>query len=158
MTPDKNQNKEKLRRLKVIATTPEAKLIENPKTRFPREEAKAIDEAQDNFNQLYRSDSEYGDGSSAFMVMKEQFEGGVGNEPESLKKGTIHDRKCKEYIAGLTKKLDNEYSKLPSEARQRIKDEIKKMEQALQWAEDYKNGNAPKIPAWAKPWKDQLGE
>lgn len=154
MTPDKNQNKEKLRRLEVIATTPEAKLIENPETRFPREEAKAIDQAQEVMNDLYRERAEYGDGSSAFMVIKEQFEGGVGNEPKSLKKNTLHDRKCRQYIKGLKKHLPN----LPPEARQRIQYEIQKIEEALQWAEDYKNGKDPKIPAWAKPWKEQLGE
>ena len=145
MTPDKNQNKEKLRRLEVIATTPEAKLIENPETRFPREEAKAIDQAQEVMNDLYRKEAKYGDGSSAFMVMKEQFDGGVGNEPKSLKNGTLHKTKCRQYIKGLKKHLPN----LPPEARQRIQYEIQKMEQALQWAEDYKNGKDPKIPAWA---------
>ena len=94
MTPDKNQNKKKLYKLTEKATTPEARLIQNPETRFSYTVAEAIDKAQYNFNQLYRSDAEYGDGSSAFMVMKEQFEGGAGNEPESLKKGTRHQIKC----------------------------------------------------------------
>ncbi|NET60627.1 MAG: hypothetical protein F6K47_32155 [Symploca sp. SIO2E6] len=154
MTPDKHQNQENLRKLKVSATTPEAKLIENPETRFPREEAKAIDKAQQVMNDLYREQAEYGDGSCAFMAMKEQFEGGVGNEPKSLKKNTLHERKCREYIKGLKKHLPH----VPPEATQIIQNEIQKIEQALQCAEDSKNDNDPKIPAWAKPWKYQLGK
>ena len=154
MTPDKNQNKKKLRELTVIAITPTARLIQNRETRFPRQEALAIDEAQKVMNDLYRERAEYGDGSSAFMLMKEQFEGGVGNALKSLKKNTLHEVKCRNYIKGLKKHLPN----LPSEACNRTQYEIQKMEEALQWAEDYKNGNDPKIPSWAKPWKHQLGE
>ena len=160
MTPDKNQNKEKLYRLKVIATTPEAKLIENPETLFPRKEAKAIDKAQEVMNDLYRKEAKYGDGSSAFMLIKEQFEGGVGNDLKSLtKKGEkemFHDTKCNDYIIGLKNYLNSCH--FSDEACNRIQYEIQKMEEAVQWAEDYKNGNDPKIPSWAKPWKHQLGE
>lgn len=145
---------EKLRKLVEKATTSKARLIENPETRFPYSVAKAVDEAQLVMNDLYREQAEYGDGSCAFMVMKEQYEGGVGNEPVSLKRGTLHALKSRQYIAGLQKPRE----KLPPEARGRIDAEIKKMEEALKWAEDYRNNLDPDIPSWARPWKNQLGE
>lgn len=153
MTPKENQQ-QNLRRLRVPATTPDAKLIENPETRFPREQAKAVDKAQTTMNDLYREQAEYGDGSCAFMVMKESFEGGVGNEPKSLKKNTVHTDKCREYIKGLEKHQPN----LPPEAQERIRGEIQKMQEALQWAKQYRNGEDSEIPKWAKPWKEQLGK
>lgn len=153
MNPKENKHR-KLKKLRVNATTPDARLIENPETWLPREQALAVDKAQEVMNDLYRERAEYGDGSCAFMVMKEQFEGGVGNPPKSLKEPTLHDGKCREYIKGLQRHAPN----LPSEAKQRIEWEIKAMEEALQWAEEYRNGHDPEIPGWAKPWKDQLGK
>jgi hypothetical protein len=151
MTPQDNPS---LRKLRTSATTPEARLIENPETRFPREQAIALDEVQAIMNELYRKDAEYGDGSCAFMVMKEQFEGGVGNPPLSLKKGTLHGRKCREYRIALTNPLPN----LPPEAQTRIQEEIQKMNEALQWAQQYQNDEDPAIPKWARPWQNQLGK
>ena len=103
-------------------------------------------------NDLYREGAEYGDKSCAFMVMKEQFKGGVGNPPQSLKDSTLHAGKCQQYIKGLRRYL----AKLPSEAQEKIEQEIVKMEEALKWAEDYRNSDEPEIPRWAKPWKEQL--
>lgn len=157
MNPKGNQERQNLRKLRVTATTLAAKLIENPESRFPRAVAIALDDAQEVMNNLYREEAEYGDGSCAFMVMKEQFEGGVENPPMSLKKGTLHDTKCRQYILALQRILQG----LPSDAnepKERIAREIKKMEEALQWAEDYRNGNDPVIPRWANSWKDELGK
>ena len=47
---------------------------------------------------------------------------------------------------------------MPSEAQEKIEQEIVKMEEALKWAEDYRNSDEPEIPKWAKPWKEQLGK
>ena len=157
MNPQGNQENKNLRRLSVTATTPDARLIENPASSFPRAVAMAIDDAQEVMNELYREEAEYGDGSCAFMVMKEQFKGGVENPPMSLKKGTLHDTKCSEYILALQKQLQILPSE-PNEPRERIAREIQKMQEALQWVEDYRNGNNPVIPRWAKSWKDQLGK
>lgn len=156
MTP---QNKPNLYPLQTSATTPEARLIQNPATRFPREQAIAVDDAQENMNDLYRKNAQYGDGSCAFMVMKEQFEGGVGNPPKSLKKDrlkkdTFHEKKCRDYMIALTNHLPN----LPPEAQTRIQREIQKMTEALQWAQQYQNDEDPEIPRWARPWKHQLGK
>ncbi|WP_445247898.1 hypothetical protein [Microcoleus sp. OTE_8_concoct_300] len=157
MNPKGNQENQNLRRLRVTATTPASRLIENPESRFPRAVAMAIDDAQEVMNDLYREEAEYGDGSCAFMVMKEQFEGRVDKPPMSLKKGTLHDTKCIEYISALQSKLQILHS-APEEPKERIAREIQKMEEALQWAKDYCNGNDPVIPRWAKSWKDQLGK
>jgi len=149
-----------LRKLAVPATTLEARLIQNPETRFPREQALAVDAAQIVMNDLYKEGGDYGDKSSAFMAMKEQFEGGVGNPPKPLKDGTLHANKCRQYKKGLENKkgLERHGSSLPSEAQQRIDREIQKITEALQWADEYYDGNDPEIPKWAKPWKDQLGK
>jgi len=150
-----NEQSNPLQKLSTTATTSEAKLIQNPETWLPRAEAIAVDKAQKVMNDLYREGAEYGDGSCAFMVMKEQFEGGVGNPPQSLKDSTLHAGKCQQYIKGLRKHLAK---KLPSEAKQKIEQEIVKMEEALKWEKDYYNSDEPEIPKWAKPWKEQLGK
>jgi hypothetical protein len=80
-----NEQSNPLQKLSTTPTTSKAKLIQNPETRLPRPEALAVDKVQKVMNDLYREGAEYGDGSCAFMVMKEQFEGGVGNLPQSLK-------------------------------------------------------------------------
>src|SRR6476469_1254738 len=92
--------------------------------------------------------------SCAFMVMNEQFEGVVGNPPQSLKDSILHAGKCQQYIKGLQKHLAN----LPSEAKQKIEQQIVKMQEALKSAEDYRNSDDPEIPRSAKPWKEQLGK
>lgn len=148
----KENKQTKQEKLRVKATTPDARLIENPEIRFLREQARAVDKAQEVMNDLYRERAEYGDGSCAFMAMKEQFEGGVGNPPKPLKDGTLHADKCRQYIKGLERHRPS----LPSEAQQRIDREIQKITEALQWADEYYGGNDPEIPKWAKPWKDQL--
>ncbi|MEG3835637.1 hypothetical protein [Microcoleus sp. Z1_C3] len=158
MNPKGNQENQNLKRLRVTATTPKARLIENPAaSRFPRAVAMAIDDAQQVMNDLYRAKAEHGDGSCAFMVMKEQFEAGVENQPKSLKKDTLHDPKCRQYISHFKKRLLDLPSE-PNEPKEKIAREIEKMEEALQWAEDYRNGNDPVIPRWANSWRDQLGK
>jgi hypothetical protein len=153
-TKGNNEQSNPLKKLRTPPTTPEAQLIQNRETWLPRAEALAVDKAQEVMNDLYREGAEYGDGSCAFMVMKEQFEGGVGNPPQSLKDSTLHAGKCQQYIKGLRRHL----AKLPSEAKEKIEQEIVKMEEALKWAEDYRNSDEPEIPKWAKPWKEQLGK
>lgn len=157
MNPKGSQENQHLKKLKVSATIPDARLIENPASSFPCAVAREIDDAQEVMNDLYRAEAEYGDGSCAFMVMKEQFEGGVEKPPMSLKKGTLHDKKCSEYISHFKKRLLDLPSD-PNEPKEKITREIKKMEEALQWAEDYRNGNDPVIPRWANSWKDLLGK
>lgn len=157
MNPKGSQENPPLKKLKVSATIPDARLIENPASRFPRAVAMAIDDAQQVMNELYREEAEYGDKSCAFMVMKEQFEAGVDKLPMPLKKGTLHDTKCRQYISHFKKRLLDLPSE-PNEPKEKITREIKKMEEALQWAEDYRNGNDPVIPRWANSWRDQLGK
>lgn len=152
MSPKGNKQNKNLRKPAVPATPLETRLIQNSETWFPREQALAVDKAQQVMNDLYKEGGDYGDKSSAFMAMKEQFEGGVGNPPKPLKDGTLHADKCRQYKKGLERHRPS----LPSEAQQRIDREIQKIIEALQWAKDYYSGNDPEIPRWAKPWKDQL--
>jgi hypothetical protein len=116
MNPKENKQKKNLRKLREPATVSEARLIENPDTWLLREQALAVDKAQEVMNDLYRERAKYGDGSCAFMVMKEQFEGGVGNPPKPLKDNTLHADKCRQYIKGLQRHRPN----LPSEAQQKL--------------------------------------
>ncbi len=155
MTPQ-NKKDRNLRKLRTSATTPYARLIENPETRFPREQAMWVDDAQRIINQLYRKNAKYGDGSCAFMVMKEQFEGGVGNPPKSPIEDnpTLHGQKCREHMSAW----DEHFPNLPPEAQARIQREIQKMQEALAWAQQYQNDEDPKIPKWARPWQHQLGK
>ena len=153
-----NEQSNPLKKLRTPPTTSEAQLIQNRETWLPRAEALAVDKAQEVMNDLYREGAQYGDGSGAFMVMKEQFEGGAGNPPQSLKDSTLHAGKCEQYIKGLRKHLAKLSSELPSEAKQKIEQEIVKMEEALKWAKDYHNSDEPEIPRWAKRWKEQLGK
>jgi len=157
MNPNGNQENQNLRRLRVTPTTRDSRLIENRESSFPCAVAREIDDAQEVMNYLYRAEAKFGDGSCAFMVMKEQFEGGVEKLPMSLKKSTLHDKKCSQYISHLKKRL-LDWPSAPNELKEKITREIKKMEEALQWAEDYRNGNDPVIPRWANSWKDQLGK
>lgn len=156
----KKNKPQNLRKLQTKPTHPNARLIKNPEPPFPREQALEVDRVQEIINQLYRKDSEYGDASSAFMVMKEQFEGGVGKEPKRIKNDTLHIDKCMQSITCLEKiRLRSGFSKLlPPEAQEKIQVEIQKMEEALEWIEQYRNGEDPEIPTWARPWKDQLGK
>lgn len=156
MSPKGNKQNKNLRKPAVPATTLEARLIQNPETWFPREQALAVDQAQQVMNNLYKDGGDYGDKSSAFMAMKEQFEGGVGNPPKPLKDGTLHYTKCLQYRKSFNK--DKTKQNLPSEAKERLYREIQKITEALKWADDYYSGNDPEIPRWAKPWKDQLGK
>ena len=153
MTPP---NKPTLTGLRTSATTPQARLIQNPATQFPPKQARAVDRAQKPMNDLYRKDAAYGDGSCAFMVMKEQFEGGVGNPPQSPipNNSTLHEKKCREYRSAW----DDYLPDLPPEAQKRIQEEIQKMNEALQWAQQYRNDEDPEIPRWARRWKHQLGK
>lgn len=157
INPDRDKKKD-LRALSVKASVPVARLIENPATRFPRAVAKAIDQAQQTMNDLYREGGDYGDLSSAFMVMKEQFEAGVGKDPVPLKGSTLHTTKCKQYCIGLEGIMNDLAEQLPREATARIEAEIKKMRSALEWADDFRAGNDPDVPAWAKPYRRELGK
>ena len=123
MNPKGNQENQNLRKLRVTPITPDSRLIENRESRFPRAVAMAIDDAQEVMNDLYREEAEYGDKSCAFMVMKEQFEGGVENQPMSLKKGTLHHTKCRQYISHLKKRLLDLPSE-PNEPKEKITREI----------------------------------
>lgn len=152
INPGRDKKKD-LRSLRVKASVTDARLIQNPAVLFHRDVAMVIDAAQEVMNDLYREEGEYGDLSSAFMAMKEQFEGGLGQPPKALKGKTLHAEKCRQYIKGLQRHRPD----LPPEAQDRVDAEIEKMTDALKWADDYRDGQDTPIPKWAKPWRGELG-
>jgi hypothetical protein len=138
-----------------------ARLIENPQEAWlPHSVARAVDAAQVVMNDLYRAGAKYGDGSTAFIVMLEQFRAGVGKESIPIVGKTRHEVKARGYIKGFRRIMRELPAPLkpqfPKEAIERIEAEIKKLEEALEWAENYRNGDKPKIPKLAKDWKDEL--
>ena len=145
----------KLESLEVRATVPQARLIENPARMFLPDVVEQIDAAQTTMNDLYRAGSKYGDGSSAFMAMLEQFRVGVGQAPVPIAGDTLHYGKCGDYIVALAEKIKL-LTELPEEAKQRLALEIQRMEEARHWAVEYFEGNDPPIPRWAKPWASEL--
>lgn len=76
---------------------------------------------------------------------------------------TKHEDKARDLSSqgkGLSRLL-NELPKeliphFPQEAIERIEAEINKLREALQWAENYRNGDEPNIPKWARQWSHQL--
>ncbi|MGB0385691.1 MAG: hypothetical protein ACPGWR_12800 [Ardenticatenaceae bacterium] len=154
---EKNKRIGRLNSVKVAAKN--ALLITDPDIYFPQEQIQLLDAAQKTMNDLYRKEAKYGDGSSAFMVLLEQAAGGVGGEPQQIVGDTIHKAKCQEYIVGLGHKVGQTWKPgggLPQQAEDRIRAEISKMQEAIDWAENYCAGHFPKIPSWARPWKSQI--
>ncbi len=146
--------KKDLVNLKVRPSMDLAKVVSNFQQQYPRATAELIDEAQVTMNDLYKPGSSYGDKSSAFIVLLEQYKAGVGKEPTPIVGNTLHAAKCQQYIVGLRKKA---VAPLPPEAIGSLQNEIKKMEEAITWADNYKANNKPAIPKWAKEWKADLG-
>jgi hypothetical protein len=142
--------------LTVKSSTDIARVVPNFQQQYPKAVVLAIDEVQKFMNELYKPDSVYGDKSSAFIVLVEQYKGGVGKDPVPLVGKTKHALKCAESIVGLNNKKTN-LPLLPPEAIARIDTEIQKMQEALNWADSYKAGDKPAIPKWAKDWKSQIG-
>lgn len=145
---DKNSD---LVKLKVNASRREARLILNPACRFPRDVAARIDEAQTVFNDMYREGGRYGDGSSAFMILLEQRRGGVNRPPAPIVGGTLHRDKCNKYIRRFN---ELKASGIPDEAENRIQVEIDKINEASAWADEYRRGDDPPLPRWARQWRD----
>jgi hypothetical protein len=146
--------KKDLVNLKVKPSMDLAKVVSNFQQQYPRATAELIDEAQTTMNDLYKPGSSYGDKSSAFIVLLEQYKAGVGKEPVPIVGTTLHATKCQQYIVGLRKKA---VAPLPPEAISSLQNEIQKMEEAIAWADNYKANNKPAIPKWAKAWKADLG-
>ncbi len=151
--------------LAVKASSDEGRLIENPRhgeAWLLYSVAQKVDELQVVMNDLYRAGAKYGDGSTAFIVLLEQVEAGVGKEPTPIVGDTKHEDKARDYSLGLRRHLDGLEKELkphfPKEAIERIEAEINKLREALQWAENYRNGDDPNIPKWAKDWSRELGE
>lgn len=154
---EKNKRIGRLNSVKVAAKN--ALLITDTDIYLSQEQIELLDAAQKTMNDLYRKEAKYGDGSSAFMVLVEQAAGGVGGEAQAIVADTIHKAKCQEYIVGLGHKLDETrmpHGDLPQQAKDRIRAEISKMQDAIDWAEKYGAGHSPKIPSWARPWKSQI--
>jgi hypothetical protein len=149
--------------LAVKASSPLGRVIENPRhgeAWLLYSVAQKVDELQVVMNDLYRAEAKYGDGSTAFIVLLEQFTAGVGKEPKPIVGDTKHEDKARDYSLGLRRHLDGLAKELkphfPQEARERIEAEINKLKESVKWAEDYRNGRNPEIPKWARQWSHQL--
>jgi len=161
INPEKKK-KTDLRPLKQEEKRREFRLVENPAERFPRDIALAIDATQASITALNSPTSKYGDGSTAYGAIAEQVLGSANarnfNAPaETLPGlgGTLHEGKCQQYIkegGGLRKHID----KLPDRAKAIVNQEIAKMEEAIQWCQNYRAGKYPLLPSWAKPYKSDL--
>ena len=150
----KGRKVSKLREMQIAL--PQAMLITNTEFILTNDQATKLNDAQTVMNGLYKPGSKYGDQSSAFMVLIEQAVGGVGNEPKRIVGGTLHDEKCRNHSRsgkGLHRYLG---IGLPRQAEARIKAEIVKMQEALAWADEYRAGQNPKIPSWARAWKADI--
>ncbi len=89
-------------------------------------------------NDLYRAEAIYGDGSTAYIVLLEQFTAGVGKEPRPIVGDTKHEDKARDYSLGLRRILDGLAEELkphfPKEAIERIEAEINKLKESVKWA------------------------
>lgn len=153
------------RALAVRASSRLGRVIENPRYNEAwlfDSVARKVDEIQVVMNDLYRADAKHGDGSTAFIVLLEQFTAGVGNEPKPIVGDTKHEVKASNYSLGLRRILDGLAEELkphfPQKAIQSVEAEINKLKEAVKWAENYRNGLNPDIPKWAKPWSHKLGK
>jgi hypothetical protein len=92
----------------------------------------------------------------------EQFRAGVGKQPSPIVGDTKHEDKARDYSLGLRRHLDELAEELkphfPKEAIERIEAEINKLKEAVQWAENYRNGLNPEIPKWAREGSNKLGK
>lgn len=140
----------------IMIALPQARLISENQFVLAKDQVRHFEDAQKVMNGLYKRGSKYGDCSSAFMVLMEQAKAGVGNSPKPVVGDTVHDKKCRDHSEpnqGLHNYLG---IGLPKKAEDRLKTEIAKMQEALAWADDYRAGKNPKIPAWARPWKADI--
>lgn len=82
LNPHKERDKT-MRKLRVTASVPAARLVMNPADiSLERAVADVIDQAQETMNDLYRAGGSLGDKSTAFAIMAEQARGGPGNAPK----------------------------------------------------------------------------
>jgi hypothetical protein len=154
---------ENTRRLTVNPTSKNAVLVSNRQDMLPYSVAREVDALQTTLNDLYREEAKFGDGSSAFLVMLEQFAGGVKKAPVALTskiekdkktgklefKEFLHRDKCDGYIKSFTTTLRELNPQIENELQNnpqtqgvipRIREEITKMEEAIKWADDFKGG------------------
>jgi hypothetical protein len=135
---------------------------------YPRLVQEDIDAAQESVTQLNKETSRYGDGSVAYAAIAEQvngskeegkFDAPVAALPELG--GQTHLGKCEEFIKGLSRsnrQLEGYVEKkyLTERAIEILRREEEKLKQALKWCKDYRAGEYPELPSWAKPSLEQL--
>jgi hypothetical protein len=56
----------------------------------------------------------------------------------------------------LIKFLNENGPKLPPESKERIRNEIQKIQDAEEWVGEYKAGNNPSPPSWTRGYTDDL--
>jgi hypothetical protein len=142
--------------------------MEDYEKHYPCAVRDAIDAAQESVTQLNKETSRYGDGSVAYAAIAEQvngskeegkFDAPVAALPELG--GQTHLGKCKEFILGLSRskrELERYVEKkyLTERAIDILRREEDKLKQALKWCKDYRAGDYPELPSWAKTYREQL--
>jgi hypothetical protein len=145
INPGRDGKGPRLRKAKNLPNVRKAKsaaTLIDPETLLTPAQATAVDDTQETMNDLYRKHSTYGDGSVAFIVLLEQHTGG------SVVGDTLHRTKATEYITFFNNALNN--TQLPQEAKNKIQDEIDKLQSALNWEK------SARLPRWARDWQDEF--
>jgi hypothetical protein len=135
---------------------------------YPRAVQEVIDAAQESVTQLNKATSRYGDGSVAYAAIAEQVNGSnIARKFDATEVALpglgelAHLDKCNQFITALERsirKLSEEHvaTHLTQKAVKILSREQKKLKQAAKWCSDYRAGNYPELPDWAKPYRKQL--
>jgi hypothetical protein len=117
-----------------------------PETMLNQQQQDVVEKAQKFFNDLQKKEADFGDGSTAYIVVGEALKGGLGNQPAPIKGSTLHLIKAREAIKHLNDVLGD--ANLPNSAKQRIQDGINKLQQAITFSVGYSAGKNVRPPGW----------
>lgn len=146
-----DQKSKKLRAAKQISAVRSAAsggrpTVIDPDTMLTPAQQEAVGKAQEFFNDLNKKEADVGDGTTAYIVVAEALKGGVGSKAQPIVGGTVHLIKATESITALTRLLAD--SNLPASAKGRIQDAMRKLQDAVNFANAYESGRAVKTPGW----------
>jgi hypothetical protein len=149
----RDDRKKKLRAAKQISAVKAAiakgrPQVIDPEVMLTPEQQDVVERAQNFYNELHRKEASIGDGSTAYIIVAEALAGGLGNPAAPLIGTTLHLIKGRESITHLTSVLAE--ANLPTVAKQRIEDGIRKLQQALDFADAHAAGTAKRPPSWYK--------
>ena len=168
----KNSSSENLKgnaKLKTKEKRDEFRLVETMadyEKHYPRAVQELIDAAQESVTQLNRATARYGDGSAAYSIIAEQVLGSAEAKKFNASAKPLpnltetHMRKCEDFITALPRSIRGLEGYVGQYLTQRAIDILRrekaKLEQAVQWVNDYKTGKYPELPSWADQYREQL--